>query len=233
MFEHGESVLHAVDLWEAPERDMYHARALDNITEAGLDERVMVHRMASDAFFAVNGLRFDLCYVDGAHDYAQAKRDIGSAMQCTKRDGLVLVDDCYSDVGWRHYSPQYREVLQAMTEATNGAFVRRGNAAVWHGAEPGRDATMIMNLKVELSEAEALSLHELCILEPGRCTAVLAQLTEWMEARRTHYRIAKGLEEERVIEVASKPVVVARKPRPRTTPYASMYSARKVKGDSG
>ncbi len=137
---HTDSRLVAVDPWlvlyfgtSAPE---YKARAMANIAEAGLTDRIDIRQVKSDDFFADNDASFDLCWVDGDHHYEQAKKDIANAMACTKPNGMVLVDDCYCDTGDTHHSPWYAQVYQAMDEATAeaGGFTRRGNAAVWVNA---------------------------------------------------------------------------------------------------
>tara|TARA_B100000686_G_scaffold352519_1_gene454762 strand:+ start:380 stop:1108 length:729 start_codon:yes stop_codon:yes gene_type:complete len=53
------------------------------------------HRMTSDSFFLANSKLFDLIFIDGLHTYEQVKKDIINSLKCLKKNGLILVHDCF------------------------------------------------------------------------------------------------------------------------------------------
>jgi len=92
-----------------------------------LPEGVRFSQVESDAFFTTyeGRLSFDLCLVDGLHNWEQSYRDILNCFNMLAIGGLVLVDDVIPDdevSGMRSYEA-------AMTEkARRGSSSRR-----WQG----------------------------------------------------------------------------------------------------
>lgn len=52
------------------------------------------YQMSSDEFFAQNARFFDIIFIDGKHENAQAKRDIHNSLQILNPGGAVVVHDC-------------------------------------------------------------------------------------------------------------------------------------------
>lgn len=48
----------------------------------------------SDAFFAQNGERFDLVFIDGLHTAEQVAADVEHALDVLNRGGLIVLHDC-------------------------------------------------------------------------------------------------------------------------------------------
>jgi hypothetical protein len=52
------------------------------------------HRMTSDEFFAANKQTFDIIFIDGLHQYAQAKNDLLNSIRALNANGVILMHDC-------------------------------------------------------------------------------------------------------------------------------------------
>jgi len=50
-------------------------------------------RMTSDAFFENNAKRFDLIFIDGDHDYRQARRDLTNSLRVINEGGFIVLHD--------------------------------------------------------------------------------------------------------------------------------------------
>jgi SAM-dependent methyltransferase len=74
---------------------------LANVVRAGLTDFITPFPMTSDnaaIIFAKLGVRFDLVYVDAAHEYGPAKRDFAQYFDLLAEDGLLIADD------YRHWA---------------------------------------------------------------------------------------------------------------------------------
>ena len=52
-----------------------------------------IHGHGSDLFFSETNSKFDLIFIDGAHDYAQVWRDLDNSLHHLHRGGLVIMHD--------------------------------------------------------------------------------------------------------------------------------------------
>jgi hypothetical protein len=71
---------------------------LRNVWDSGLQNRILPFRATSSSalpFFDKQGLRFDVIYVDGAHDTYSVFTDGVGALKITSENGLVCGDDFY------------------------------------------------------------------------------------------------------------------------------------------
>lgn len=50
-------------------------------------------RMTSDEFFSTNIQKFDVIFVDGLHEYDQAKRDVYNSLKCLNKNGIIIIHD--------------------------------------------------------------------------------------------------------------------------------------------
>jgi predicted O-methyltransferase YrrM len=64
-----------------------------NLTKSAHSVKIQQIRQTSDVFFAENRRKFDLIYVDGSHDPAQAVRDLDNAGACLEDLGILWIDD--------------------------------------------------------------------------------------------------------------------------------------------
>ena len=95
---------------------------LANICYAGMQEFITPFPVASSVglrYLARKGVKADLIYIDGAHEYEEAKLDIALARQILKEGGAMLIDD-YDLEG----------VKQAVDEQTPTSMARHGNQVV-------------------------------------------------------------------------------------------------------
>lgn len=76
-----------------------HSAFLHNLDRAGVADRVRhLRRFSDEAHEAVDGL-FDVLYVDGAHRYGPARRDIRDWGARVSDGGTMLIHDSFSSVG--------------------------------------------------------------------------------------------------------------------------------------
>ena len=66
-------------------------------------------RSTSDAFFATNDRRFDLCFIDGLHSYEQTRRDVVAALAAMKPGGWILIHDLLPRSWEEEHVPRFRE----------------------------------------------------------------------------------------------------------------------------
>ncbi len=53
------------------------------------------HRMTSNQFFADHkGMKFDIIFIDGLHQYAQVREDIVNSLEALKDNGVIILHDC-------------------------------------------------------------------------------------------------------------------------------------------
>ncbi len=63
-------------------------------TKIGVDSNEGgTHRMTSDEFFASNTQKFDVIFIDGDHEYHQAKRDVYNSLRCLNKNGIIIMHD--------------------------------------------------------------------------------------------------------------------------------------------
>jgi len=76
-----------------------HELFLRNLDAAGVSDRVRhVRKSSDDAFADIDGA-IDVLYVDGAHRYGPAKRDIDRYGARVRDDGTMLIHDSFSSIG--------------------------------------------------------------------------------------------------------------------------------------
>lgn len=51
-------------------------------------------KKTSDEFFKDNKNYFDICFIDGLHEYDQVRKDIFNCLNFLNNDGVILVHDC-------------------------------------------------------------------------------------------------------------------------------------------
>jgi len=69
---------------------------LANVVRAGLEDVITPFPMTSEnaaEIFNKMGIKFDIVYVDAAHEYSPAKRDLSAYYELLAEDGIVVVDD--------------------------------------------------------------------------------------------------------------------------------------------
>lgn len=52
------------------------------------------HRMTSDEFFKKNSKKFDIIFIDGAHEEAQVDKDIYNSLKSLNKGGFIVLHDC-------------------------------------------------------------------------------------------------------------------------------------------
>jgi predicted O-methyltransferase YrrM len=95
---------------------------LENLTEAGVRDRVRyLRRWSQEALTDVEG-EVDLLYIDGAHRYAPAKADIDRWGARVRPGGTLLIHDSFSSIGVTGailasltFSPRWRYVGRAQS----------------------------------------------------------------------------------------------------------------------
>lgn len=84
---------------EAARGDADHRAFMDNLSAAGVLDRVEhVRRMSSEALASVEG-QIDVLYVDGAHRFAPARDDMVRWGGRVRPGGTMLVHDSFSSIG--------------------------------------------------------------------------------------------------------------------------------------
>ena len=53
------------------------------------------YRGTSDKFFKENLKKFDCIFIDGLHEYNQAKKDILNSIEILNKDGIIILHDCF------------------------------------------------------------------------------------------------------------------------------------------
>lgn len=69
---------------------------LANVVRAGVQGVITPFPMTSEnaaEIFSKMGVRFDIAYIDAAHEYGPAKRDLSAFYELLSDDGVVVVDD--------------------------------------------------------------------------------------------------------------------------------------------
>ncbi len=79
-------------------------------------------RLTSDDFFARNGERFDLIFIDGLHLYEQVRRDIVHSLEVLEDGGTIVLHDCVPRRCIEQYETQVTriwngDVWKALVEA--------------------------------------------------------------------------------------------------------------------
>jgi glycosyltransferase involved in cell wall biosynthesis len=75
--------------------------------KVGVDPRSdATFRGTSNEFFARNGERFDVVFVDGEHTEAQVLADLGNALSCLAPGGVVVLHDCLPPDAWHQREPE-------------------------------------------------------------------------------------------------------------------------------
>lgn len=94
--------------WSRKSSDFYHSLRilngmprlyftfLGNVVRAGVEDVITPFPMTSEnaaEFFNKIDIKFDIVYVDAAHEYGPAKRDLSAYYELLAADGIVIVDD--------------------------------------------------------------------------------------------------------------------------------------------
>jgi hypothetical protein len=67
------------------------------LVEKSVNENCIYHSKTSDDFFAAadkNGIKYDVIFADGLHEYEQTYRDIVNALDHLAPNGVIVVHDC-------------------------------------------------------------------------------------------------------------------------------------------
>lgn len=142
--------------------ELFHALPLADKT--GVDPaRGGTHRMTSDEFFAENRRQFDLIFIDGLHEYEQARRDVQNAIDALAPGGWIGMHDLLPRSWLEAHVPRLNglwtgDVWKAGVElaATPGLEFRI--VLVDHGVgliRPVKETNPVLaDLRSELSDAE-------------------------------------------------------------------------------
>ena len=60
---------------------------------AAFKNKIKINKTTSDIFFKKNKKKFDIIYVDGAHNKEQVKSDSLNALKYLNKDGIIIFDD--------------------------------------------------------------------------------------------------------------------------------------------
>lgn len=93
--DRGPRQVHGTDA----EGEADHRAFVENLARAGIAERVEYVRLPSQDALAAHTVRADLVYVDGAHDYRAARKDLTGWGERLQSGGTLLVHDAWSSVG--------------------------------------------------------------------------------------------------------------------------------------
>jgi predicted O-methyltransferase YrrM len=87
---HPQSRLTCVDPWTKTEER--HQRFLNNISKAGVLNKITVLRMHSESFYVAPEI-YDFVYLDGDHRASAVFHDLSICWRLLKKGGLLLLDD--------------------------------------------------------------------------------------------------------------------------------------------
>ena len=92
-----------------------------------LPDHVRVIQTSSDEFFRdhAEGLKFDLVYLDGLHEWKQTLRDFQNSLKLLNPGGIILIDDVHPTDRWSA-DPDPEKIL----EARSAGLVEHGR---WYG----------------------------------------------------------------------------------------------------
>ena len=124
------------------DHETFHA----NLARAGLDERVRhVRRPSEQALGDVEGT-IDLLYIDGAHRYAYARRDIEAWGARVRPGGSMFIHDSYSAVG------VMLAQLQLLVAGREFRYVGRSGSLAEYRRQPLGSRERIGNAARQLAE---------------------------------------------------------------------------------
>ena len=100
--EHFAQEVHTVDPYDTQDRGTTVKNETEsnfhkNLSRLDCREKIFTYKMTSDEFFIQNSHVFDLIYVDGSHEPANAVRDLENSLICLKIGGVMWIDDFGSD----------------------------------------------------------------------------------------------------------------------------------------
>ena len=101
--------------------------ALEVEQKFGLDERVAIHRMASQQFFS-QAITLDWVYIDGDHSQAAVLADLRAAWRAVRPGGFITGDD----YPWRDADRSYpiKLTLEQFARDTGVQIRRNGSQFV-------------------------------------------------------------------------------------------------------
>lgn len=138
------------------------AKFTANLQRYGVFEKVGIHKATIDTVGPAleNGERFDLIFIDGAHDYASVTNDIRWAVLLLKPDGLLAFHDYRFGTAQQGFDPGVEQAVNEIVAAGARIMYRAGSVAIvdpgemdmakksqapptcgtckhWHEADPG------------------------------------------------------------------------------------------------
>ncbi len=148
--------------------DSDHAAYRANLQQAGVAERVThIRKMSVDALGDVNG-DVDLLYIDGAHRFGPARRDIVDWGDRVPDGGTMLIHDSFSSIGVT------LTLLSATFVTGHWRYVGRSGSLAEYRREPMSKAASVTNL---LRQALQLGWFVRNVFIKGALTLKLYPLT--------------------------------------------------------
>jgi len=98
-----------------------------DLAMSALPDHVRVIQSTSDEFFRdhAEGLKFDLIYLDGLHEWKQTLRDFQNSLELLNPGGIIVIDDVRPTDRWSA-DPNPEKIV----EARNAGLVEHGR---WYG----------------------------------------------------------------------------------------------------
>lgn len=103
-----------------------HSTFLQNNAEMNFDnnisicknaDKIIIHKITSDAFFENNNQTFNFIYIDGCHQLDFIKRDMENSFSFLEKDGIMWMDDyCGGD------DFQIKNTMDTFLENYNGQY---------------------------------------------------------------------------------------------------------------
>lgn len=97
---------------------------LSNIIHEGVSERIVPIANTSDIGFKIfkhKGIKADLIYIDGSHEYHNVKRDIENYIQLLNPGGIIFGDD----FGWSDVSNAVKDTLKDFNVIEDNYWIKQ------------------------------------------------------------------------------------------------------------
>lgn len=89
----------------------------NNISICKNADKIIVHKITSDAFFENNNRTFNFIYIDGCHQPEFVKRDMENSFSFLEKDGIMWMDDYCGGDGF-----QIKNTMDTFLENYNGQY---------------------------------------------------------------------------------------------------------------
>lgn len=119
--------------------------------------RTLIHPVPSDEYFSNKdkggGIKFDVIFIDGMHEYRQSLRDIGNSVEVLRGGGVILVHDV---------NPLDEVSASIFSDAIANVLIRGGHA--WNG-DVYRAMTHLRRVGIEFETIDIV--HGLSVIKKG------------------------------------------------------------------